>query len=52
MSLEFLKNLASTWPCTSQESVLGDEWIRKKDPIEIDFDGAFKILDLNNDKKE
>ena len=26
MSLEFLKNLASTWPCTSQESVLGDEF--------------------------
>ena len=24
----------------------------KKEPVEIDFDAAFKILDMNNDKKE
>ena len=25
---------------------------QKKEPVEIDFDAAFKILDMNNDKKE
>ena len=25
---------------------------QKKEPVEIDFDAAFKILDMNNDQKE